>query len=113
MNARCLNVILALACLGGCSSLPREDGSPTSDAISPDIASREHGLLVCELSGRDAIVRVLASEAGTRYTLCDVDGTPIAVNLDGAALAAIRPDLDPRHMQADGGFDLMMTDTRD
>ncbi len=109
MNARIVGLsFLTLLC--GCSSLPQDDGRPTSDAIAPDIAVREQGLLICELAGRDSIVRVLASDAGTRYTLCDQNGKPIATNLDSAALAALRPDLDPRHMQADGSFDLYIAD---
>lgn len=110
MNSRALGLFCSLAFLAGCSSMPQDDGRPTSDAVTPDIAMREQGLLVCELVGRDSIVRVLACESGTRYTLCDSSGKQIAANLDSDALTALRPDLDPRHMQADGSYDLYMVD---
>lgn len=74
---------------------------------------RDQGVVICELAGRDSIVRVVACESGTRYTLCDELGAVIAANLDGAALAAMRPDLDPRRLQADGGFEVMMVDSRE
>ncbi len=73
----------------------------------------DQGIVICELAGRDSIVRVMACESGTRYTLCDVVGGVIAANLDGAALAAMRPDLDPRLLQVEGGFEVMMVDSRE
>jgi hypothetical protein len=110
-----LFTIVGLA--AGCSSLPINDDKPVSDAGSADVAvstpEADAGIVICELAGRDSIVRVLASDSGTRYTLCDERGSVIAANLDCERLAAIRPDLDPRHMQADGSFELMLTDPID
>lgn len=105
-----LGFLAAIGLAAGCASLPCEEGRPTSDATMPDVAVVDVGVVICELSGRDSIVRVLAWDAGTRYTLCDVEGSVIAANLDGPGLAALRPDLDPRRLQADGGFELMMVD---
>jgi hypothetical protein len=113
MIFRGVTALAVLSLLAGCSILPQDGGRPCSDATAPDLAAKEQGLLICELAGRDSVVRVLASNAGTRYTLCDERGSPIATNLQGAALAALRPDLDPRRMHADGSFELMMVETAD
>jgi hypothetical protein len=72
------------------------------------------GIEVCELVGRDSIVRVLSTDAGTRYTLCTLDGSSVAENLDASGLARLRPDLDPASMQADWGRGpLMLMDLPD
>lgn len=113
MNAPALGLLTCISFLCGCAGTPKDDGLPTSDAASPDIAVHEQGLLICELTGRDSIVRVFAGDGGTRYSLCDRVGNPIATNLDGDALTALRPDLDPRRLHADGSFDLMLTDQPD
>ena len=97
------------AVLAGCASAPEKDGRPLTDAESRTTASRGGtGIEVCELVGRDAIVRVMASDAGTRYTLCTLEGATIASDLDAAGLARLRPDLDPESMRADWGKGALM-----
>jgi hypothetical protein len=82
--------------------------SRTTAAVAPA------ALKVCELVGRDSVVRVMATGEGTRYTLCTLDGSAVANDLDAAGLAKLRPDLDPAAMRADWGRGaLMMLDTRE
>jgi hypothetical protein len=104
----------ALAVSWGCVA-ERPEGAPVSDASAGDIAAAmvDQGVVVCKLVGRDSIVEVRAAEGGTRYTLRDEAGTLVAANLDADALARIRPDLDPRSMQADEPVmgPLMLIDT--
>lgn len=102
--------IAAAGLVAGCASTPPDGGRPTTDATMPDVAMLDQGVIICELAGRDSVIRVLANESGTRYTLCASSGEVVAANLNGSQLAAQRPDLDPRRMQADEGFELMMVD---
>ena len=108
--------------VSGCATVKEDPGRPLTDAESQTTAmsstSTPTGFEVCELVGRDSIVRVLSTDAGTRYTLCTLEGAPIAENLDASGLARLRPDLDPKSMQADEGHDwgrgaLMMVDSKE
>jgi hypothetical protein len=104
-----------LVTLGGCASIQHDDGAPAADATPDDVAcaSLDQGPVVCRLVGRDSIVEVLAGNDGRRYTLKDAGGALIASNLDATGLAQIRPDLDPRRLQADEPAmgPIMMVDT--
>jgi hypothetical protein len=95
---------LVAVVFGGCASAPDQDGRPLTDAESrTTAAANSTGVEVCELVGRDSIVKVMASAGGTRYTLCSLDGAILARDLDAVGLARLRPDLDPESMQADWG----------
>lgn len=93
--------VIALLC--GCASERPGEGDPVTDATTGDVAAAPspQGALICKLVGRDSIVEVIAADDGTRYTLRDERGTLIAADLDAGGLARLRPDLDPRMLQAD------------
>lgn len=113
---RLLAVSTAVSALCGCASIPQDEGRPLSDGEDRTTVSADGsmGIEVCELVGRDSIVRVLTSQTGTRYTLCRLDGSTVAADLDAKELARLRPDLDPAAMQADWGQGpLMMLDVRE
>lgn len=105
-------VAVAIVAAGGCATL-QDEGRPLTDAESATVAvsGPVPGVLVCELVGRDEVVQVRATGAGTRYTLCSLDGQIVERDLDAAELSRIRPDLNPDGMQADWGFGpVMMVD---
>jgi len=105
-------VAVVFVAAGGCATLP-DEGRPLTDAESATVAviGPVPGVLVCELVGRDEVVQVRATEVGTRYTLCSLDGQIVERDLDAADLSRIRPDLNPEGMQADWGLGpVMMVD---
>ena len=65
------------------------------------VAATPVGHDVGTLVGREFVVRVFATPAGPRYTVCRPDGTVLRENLDGAALAATFPTLDTLSKQAE------------
>lgn len=97
--------------LSGCATVQEEPGRPVTDAESKTTAMATPvatpmaapGFEVCELVGRDSIVKVLSTDMGTRYTLYTLEGASIAADLNAEGLKKLRPDLDPESMQADWG----------